>query len=49
VCKNCKDEISVSHDDENENVFWDVARFSVYSGRSLPTFQGCLLPPSSGR
>jgi hypothetical protein len=22
---------------------------AVYSGRSLPTFQRCLLPPSSGR
>jgi hypothetical protein len=29
-------------------VFWDAVP-AVYTGRSLPAFQSCLLPPSSGR
>jgi hypothetical protein len=41
--QNCEKKIYLHTIVKTLTVFWDAA-----PGRSVPTFQGCLLPPSSG-
>jgi hypothetical protein len=43
-----KGKISGSHGNEYKNIYI-LGCCTVSSGRNLPTFQRCLLPPTSGR